>query len=69
MGRNNYEPEEEDLEKFLELWTEDAHTLEVEDHSLGKAKVLERARIVERARVAKLPWKMRKARRRMKGKS
>ena len=38
VGRNNYEPEEEDLEKFLELWTEDAHTLEVEDHSLGKGK-------------------------------
>ena len=32
------EPEAEDLEKFLELWTKDAHTLEVEDHSLGKGK-------------------------------
>ena len=32
------EPEAEDLEKFLELRTKDAHTLEVEDHSLGKGK-------------------------------
>ena len=33
-----YEPEEEDLEKFMELFNNDHHTLEVDDHSLGKGK-------------------------------